>query len=851
MYRSEPRLYLSSRSIPRSSLSRTSLFTCIASALATLINPALAQQLEEITITAERRELSLQETPISVMAFSAEKLEAQGIRDMFELSNFAPNLDIKGSRGTGNTSPIFQIRGIGGASGATGERSVGFYVDNVFMPRTTGPVMRILDVERIEVLRGPQGTLFGRNSTGGAIRVFSKQAGPERDAYVRVTAGNFDHLDVAGMLNVPLSDTLFLRLQAAKLQQDGFVRRGPQMLGSTDDEVARVQLSWQPSNDVTVNFGALYTDSYSDGSPTDMIQFNMNPVCPLDPSVTTFCLQGNYADWVSDFLEAYGQPRLSNNDPRLIADDYTMPSWCFLDDPDPDWDDMCRQWNSAKYKQGDMNINWRISDRVSMQSTTGIADFSSSGVSDWQLMGMEFRPNGVESETFYQELQFNFSLLDDRLDLITGVNYFREESSSPREALYNAIGSSVFNATNGGTAFGDQWGCAGSGTTPPLCSGTERRLRVTGDGSAEQEATAFGLFVNATWHFGDKVNLTLGARQSWDEKDFSSTLYASDNFIPETGNSTTVSAKDDWSEMDWRVTVDYHITDDMMLYLTSSKAFRSGTFTAPPAVAPAGTRTYSLRPPPAAVPPESLKNQEIGFRSEWFDGRLRLNATYYEMDFTNRQGASAVQDPTAPSGFVIQLVNQGDVELWGTEIEAMLAVTDRFTVEAATGRTDYELADVCINNGPFLFPPPMDKSYTLSGKYDFPVRNGNYVLTVSNAHTGAMQTHAGGFTPDELARYGCSAFSATFIDSRYEVPSYDLVSATLRYTPESGNWSAMLYGNNLTDEVYANNAQSFGRGYWTQGGPAGGSGLSAPARSAVADYRGRPREYGVTFQYNF
>ena len=161
------------------------------------------------------------------------------------------------------------------------------------------------------------------------------------------------------------------------------------------------------------------------------------------------------------------------------------------------------------------------------------------------------------------------------------------------------------------------------------------------------------------------------------------------------------------------------------------------------------------------------------------------------------------------------------------------------------------MANVCINNGPFLFPPPMDDSYTLSGTYDFEANNGNYVLTVSNAHTGPMQTHPGGFTAAELAQYGCSAFSATFIDSRYEVPSYDLVNATLRYVPENGQWTATLYGNNLSDEVYANNAQSFGRGYWTQGGPAGGAGLSAPARSAVADFRGRPREYGVTFQYNF
>lgn len=831
--------------------SRQTLAAAVAGSMVVLSSPLVAQELEEITVTAERRELRLQDTPISIMAYSGEKLEALGIDDMFELATNAPNLDIKGSRGTGNTSPIFQIRGIGGASGATGERSVGFYVDNVFMPRTTGPVMRVLDVERIEILRGPQGTLFGRNSTGGAIRVFSKKPTQERDAYLRVTGGNFNHLDVAGMINLPLGETTALRVQAASLEQDGFVRRGPQMLGSNDDIFVRAQLAWEPTEDLQVNFGVMYTDSYSTGSPTDMTQFNMNPVCPLNPSDTTFCLQGNYADWVSDFLQQSGQPRLSNNDPRLVADDYAMPSWCFLDGPNPDWEDMCEQWNTADYKQADINLSWTLSEAVTLQSTTGVAEFTSSGVSDWQLMGMEFRPSGVYSETFYQELQLNFALFDGRLDFVTGANYFQEDSGTPREALYQAIGSSVFNATTGGTAFGNLWGCAGAGTTPPLCSTAQPRLRVTGDGLTQQDATAYGLFANATWHINEQFNLTMGVRKSWDEKELTSTLYASDNFIPQTGGATSISASDDWSEPDWRTTLDWHVTNDVMVYLTASKAFRSGTFSVPAALAPAGPRTYSLRPPLAAVPPEFLRNNEIGVRSEWFDNRLRINATYYRMDFTNRQGASAVQDATQPTGFIIQLVNQGDVDLWGTELEAMLAVTDNLSLEASAGWADYELSNACINNGPYLFPPPMDSSWNFGGSYNFDATGGSYLLTVTNSHTGPMQTHPGGFTAEENARYNCGAFAGTFIDSRYQVPSYDLVNASLRFTPDEGPWMASLYINNLTDEVYANNAQSFGRGYWTVGGPGGAAGLSAPARSAVADFRGRPREYGVTFQYNF
>src|SRR5215207_9368931 len=116
-----------------------------------------------------------------------------------------------------------------------------------------------------------------------------------------------------------------------------------------------------------------------------------------------------------------------------------------------------------------------------MVSTTGLSDFSSDGISDWQLLGMESRREQTESKTIWQEVVFNIGLFDGKVDLVTGGNYYAEELITPRAPLFNAIGSSVFNATNGGTAFGNGWGCAGSGTTPPLCSAGASRLRVTGD----------------------------------------------------------------------------------------------------------------------------------------------------------------------------------------------------------------------------------------------------------------------------------------------------------------------------------------------------------------------------------
>jgi iron complex outermembrane receptor protein len=174
-------------------------YACLAAVFAPTLH---AQVLEEIVVTSERRETALQDTPISVLSFSNEMMQARGVQTVEDLATNSPNLDIKGSRGTGNVSPTYQIRGISGGGGATGERGVGFYLDGVFVPRQTGPYMQVLDLERVEVLRGPQGTLFGRNSLGGAIRVFSQQPTQERDGYVQLTGGNYGRSDFNAMFNM-------------------------------------------------------------------------------------------------------------------------------------------------------------------------------------------------------------------------------------------------------------------------------------------------------------------------------------------------------------------------------------------------------------------------------------------------------------------------------------------------------------------------------------------------------------------------------------------------------------------------------------------------------------------------
>ncbi len=188
--------------------SRTQLSTAIALALCGGMAQAQTSgalpsviDVEEVLVTAERRTESLQSTPLSIVAFTGENLESANIRNIEDLQAFLPNVSIGGSVPIGNSAPNFSIRGIGQTSGrANNEKGVGLYVDDIYYPRATGAIINLLDVERIEVLRGPQGTLFGRNTIGGAIRYISNKPTDQLEGRLTATYGEFDRSDIEGLV---------------------------------------------------------------------------------------------------------------------------------------------------------------------------------------------------------------------------------------------------------------------------------------------------------------------------------------------------------------------------------------------------------------------------------------------------------------------------------------------------------------------------------------------------------------------------------------------------------------------------------------------------------------------------
>jgi iron complex outermembrane receptor protein len=551
--------------------------------------------------------------------------------------------------------------------------------------------------------------------------------------------------------------------------------------------------------------------------------------------------EGGQADWISDWLEASGYARIDGTafpgDPRLVLDDYTMADWCFMDDIDPDWDASCEQFNNSQIDQFDLTVDWDITDNLRLSSITGLSDFSSEGVTDWVMLGQELRPNNVESDVVYQELQLAGSFANDRVDYVVGFSYFQEDSKSYGIRL-ERTGTSVFPA-NPGTPPNSFIPGSGPGGT-----------RQLDDTTIWQDSESLGLFANLSWHMTDKFTLTPGVRFSDDEKSAVVTRYNADDFTAAVGTSSTLTARTTSDETDYRLTLDYQISDDHMVYVTSSRSFRAGAGVTLPmgGVPPDPTALqaeWDVAPP--FTLPESVTNNEIGVRTEWGDGRARINLTYYDMVYGDRQAPVAIPDLTSPTGFIISIVNAGDVDLDGFELDGQVVLTDNLSFDFAAGTVDYLVHDVCGNNGKYLFPGPVEDSYTLGLRGDGLMGGSGKRLAwaLSYAHVGEQETHPGSAGMAEL---GCLG-AVRFTDSAYRAPSYGLLNGRISLINDDGKWQLTLFGNNLTDEDYATYASRFGGGFW-EGSPVA-LGPRAPDRSALGRTMGRPREYGVEFKYNF
>jgi iron complex outermembrane recepter protein len=746
-------------------------------------------QLSEVVVTAERRETNLQDTPVSVVALDAEEMTRAGATRLDDVRVLVPNLAITYDTTLGRSTPRFSIRGVGAGvvtSGAVNEQPVALYIDGLYFPRSQGSLVSLADAAQLQVLRGPQGTLFGRNTTGGAVVYTSQMPTDQFEGSVSLALGEFAQREVRAMLNVPISDGVYLRAMAANLKQDGYVRRGPVDLGDVDEQVYRVQLRLQPTANLTVDLSATHSETRNNGGPFVLTGISLFGTTP-----------GAQVQAMNVLLLNDRQPALRENDPRFVIDDFTAPSLCIIDDIDPDtFGAGCSTDLEGSQSVFSARAEWNLSESLSLTSITGSMSGEQRADHVFMFFGTQTRPWGMDWETFSQEVQMNWDT--DKFKLVAGGIYYKETSVEDEITRHKQSGGGAFGLSNA-----------------QLISGaiTVRRNEVY-----TSEVTSIGLFSQGTWSATDRLDLTAGIRYSDDTKKVSI------DYIPTVNDPRKVfsSAEESWSDVDWKVAAAFDVTDDLMIYASVTEAYKAGIAND---AALENTNNVSLEIP--FIEPEHALGYEVGFRSEWFDRRLRANFTVFQTEYSNRQSRVLRLNPATNVQFW-EAISLGDVTYKGVEGEMSWLVTSDLTVSGSYGYTDYEVADNPANR----LPEVPHNSFALG-----------LVWTPQLFSSGDLEVSLNyGYVGDAYSRDAPPTYNPVTNPEQTLRKGYGLLSGRATYKPHDAGWSLSVYGTNLTDEVYAVNDI---RDTFLIGGDAG------VGRSLAGEWRGRPRSLGAEVRFDF
>ena len=619
--------------------------------------------MEEITVTARKREEGLQDTPIAVSAFSGESLEARGVQRIDEIAGLTPNMsfdNININGGGGNSAAVF-LRGVGQRDFLpSADPGVGIYVDGVYFARSIGSVLDIIDIDRIEVLRGPQGTLFGRNTTGGAIAIHTVKPHEDFEGKVRVRVGIDDRLDVLGKVNVPLSDNLYMNATLAKFDQDGFVVNPDNGMDTGDDDTFafRGALRWQANDDFEVNFSGDYSRDRENGQAR-VTSRNPNRVVDLTPGQNVYnhniLLGAN-----SPFNPANGGGGLNNPGTPFARDfsncDATPANPAGTTSGCANADNIALGANTGTmptFSNHDIygfsgTMDWSVAENLQIKSITAYRNVDSTFAHDGDNTPYYLswvRDEIYVQEQFTQEIQLQGTTFSERLQWILGGFYFTEDGNN-----YNPVDFATVDIESGGKF--DHESIAG--------------------------------FAQGTFAITDQLHLTAGIRYTHDTKDFIVTsdgvniqsarpVLAPPGFVLKLiDDGTTTLKADDWTPM---ANIAYDWNDNLMTYFTYAEGFKSG------GVQQRNAGRFGSQAP--TYDPEFVESFEVGFKYNHPDGNLVLNVAAFYADYTDIQ-----LETLAPDGIAPQLDNAGEGEIKGFELETRWSPLDTWFFEAAIGHLD-------------------------------------------------------------------------------------------------------------------------------------------------------------------
>jgi len=822
--------------------------------------------LEEIVVTARKREEILEDTPLSVVAISGDAMRAQGIYNIRDVGEYAANVHLSTSDRMGQ-SRIF-IRGIGG--GFPNPIQVfgsGMYIDGHYLAGSLSTYMSTLDIERVEMMRGPQGTLFGKNQTGGSINIVTVKPGPEFESSVTVRVGDFGQEDIRAMINVPISDNVFGRFSIASEESDGyyFNRFLNTDVDTRDSQSFRGALRFTPGENWTIDT-TITTEKTRDGM--------MGATCQTRPSagyVAELALVGQvytgptFADaapgWGggAGFVEA-GKVGATLafwdacNTDVAMGDFVQSAEKVQFADADTDAAFVAAVWDSGGAVGGlenlqlrfngswrDTNYNWLV-DR---DKTPGHID-TLGAVGD----GLRNPGQNITTRSFEFILD---GQVNDRLSFLVGAYAYEETSRSGNgncwrqftEAyLPNAAADPdvLCDPSQGGLQFEFLFGNSRLVGLPP--GNAFQNVNVYTDSIA-----AFG---HLTYVLNDDWTLDLGARWTEDERAFdivelenisSCTLQGPllcGPLMPILNDANLLSGgffndrKETFDEITPMVSLTRNLTaggtlDSGMIYFLISEGFLTGSFNDE-----LNIFVNPLLAPLVAYGPESVTNYEFGFKGTLAGGRVRLSADVFWMDYTDKQEEIEFDNTLGQFGpdATFELTqNAGQVDIYGIELELRASPWDGgfLTVDASYLENKYN---------EFLSTDPADPLGPLVDRSDRVIndRTPDWTLNVSVGHT--FQLASGAQLTPQLGMYAQGGYEWLADSNRIPLlsdphsycyqDSYEKFRARVTYQPAAGNWEASLYGTNITDERYYDECDN--------------------SRAGVFDYRyGRPDAWGLEF----
>ncbi|MBK7249505.1 MAG: TonB-dependent receptor [Gammaproteobacteria bacterium] len=595
--------------------------------------------LEEVIVTAQKREEKLQDVPISITAIAGKQLEDRGVQSVAGLNAIAPNVIFRESPGSSLIS-IIGIRGSVTSQPAIWmDPSVGLYLNGIYLGKSQGSVFDVVDIERVEVLRGPQGTLFGRNTEGGAINIITRKPSGEFRGSVGVEFGNFDHRVAKLSVDLPRFGIASVSLAARRQERDGWAENltGPDM-GAIDSDAARVSVKL----DFSDNLRAIYDVDYSKADNTP-------------PPKSLYALSG----WRGTFPTIFG-PTLGTAIQNALA------PYVSTKRPERTSTNGGPIWERGKSNAHALTFTWQVSERDELkyifarrslfysdsQDIDG-APLNSVAVApgfNWGLNAYYNRYTDYDQKS--HELQWVGER--ERFNYVLGFYYFKDEGVT-RGAQDFSIFGSPFEHT---------------------------------DYAADTDAKA--VFVQGDYHIGDRWTATLGVRYTEEEKGGWSHRFRTNGFD---GPRTTdvlpfTSYSADFSETTPMAALAFRLNDDVNFYARVANGFKSGGFSS------------EVSTPAVVVPykPETSVSAELGVKSTLLGGRARVNFALYQTSITDQQFTNLLAGTTQS-----RVVNTGESTYRGAELEATLLISEGWQLQIGYGYLDTKIdkfIDNALNLGP-------------------------------------------------------------------------------------------------------------------------------------------------------